>query len=744
MSGRLFIISNRLPINIEQSADKIQVNASSGGLITAISGYLKNAEENNFTENYWVGVPSCSASVWAKAEDNIQSNEYNYLPVFINKKPYEQYYNGFSNSVIWPLFHYFPSYAEFSKDHYESYLHCNKIFLDVILNHAKPTDTIWIHDYHLMPLANMIREHIPGITIGFFLHIPFPSFEIFRIMPKAWQEEILKGMLGADLIGFHTIDYADHFLRCVQMILGLDNEMHVLRYKDRLVKIDVFPISIDYDKYHNAFDNKKVTKLRNNYKQQFENKKVIFSVDRLDYTKGVYNRLKAFEYFLLNYPEYKEKVAFILVVVPSRDSISKYAERKKMIDEYISHINSSIGTINWQPVIYQYTNLEFEELLAMYTYCNLALITPLRDGMNLVAKEFVASRKDGKGVLILSEMAGAVRELTEALTINPHDIEEIAANIKAALVMDEKEQQERILTMQDRIKNYDVNMWATDFLTQLRAIKIKQKEFEIRFVDYSTKQLLVDNYQKASDRLLLLDYDGTLLPFSSNPGSAIPDNTLIDLLTRLSESKRNTIYIISGRDSSTLDKWLGHLPINLIAEHGARFKTNGKGWDIDPKVDNEWKDNIEKIMKSYAVRCAYSFVETKSFSVAWHYRNANPDQAKLRAAELYVELSGYTNNLGLQIILGNKVIEVRNKGVDKGAAVKKVIHDHAYDFILACGDDTTDEDMFRELAPLPQAFTIKIGGEASFAKYNLHTSHMVISLLDLLSTLKNHKISLNA
>ena len=368
----------------------------------------------------------------------------------------------------------------------------------------------------------------------------------------------------------------------------------------------------------------------------------------------------------------------------------------------------------------------------MYSFCDLALITPLRDGMNLVAKEFVASRKDLKGVLVLSDMTGAARELTDALLINPNDMEDIAAKIKRGLEMDINEQTNALTIMQQRIKKYDVNSWAEDFLTQLQLIKEKQKEFEIKFIDLDTNSMIFDRFRASKKRLFLLDYDGTLISFSSTPELAVPDQELLNLLSSLSQSEENTIYVISGRDSKTLDSWFGHIPINIIAEHGAKIKNESGQWHNESESSSKWKKQVVRIMGIYAKRCVNSFVEVKDFSVAWHYRNANTEQGKLRASELYQQLEGYTNNLGLQVIMGNKIIEVRNSGINKGYATKKILKNNSYDFILSCGDDTTDEDMFRELAGLEYAFTIKIGHDASFAKYNLDSPQAVISLLNSL------------
>lgn len=470
MGKRLIIISNRLPVNIETRNKTEEVKLSSGGLVSAISSYLERKEirnEKDFDETIWVGVPGCSESIWNKVKPGIPSGSYEYVPVFCTRKDFDGYYNGMSNSVLWALFHYFPSFAEFNSISYEQYQKVNRDFFDVLEKRLRKDDIIWIHDYHLLPLAGMIRKERPDVTIGFFLHIPFPSYEIFRIMPTLWQKELLEGMMGADLLGFHTEEYASYFVECVKIILNIEHQDCKISWENRIVKAGVFPISIDFDKFFKAYDDSEVEKERTLIRSTFAKQKVIFSADRLDYTKGVYNRLKAYEHFLKVCPEYREKVVFVIVIVPSRDAISKYAERKKMIDEYIGSMNGRIGNYRWQPVIYQYNSLSFTELMAMYTSCDLALITPVRDGMNLVAKEFVASRKDKKGVLVLSEMTGAARELTGALTINPTDTEEIAEQIRTGLEMSISDQSSRIAIMQERIKQYDVIEWAEDFLSKL-------------------------------------------------------------------------------------------------------------------------------------------------------------------------------------------------------------------------------------------------------------------------------------
>jgi trehalose 6-phosphate synthase/phosphatase len=425
---RLFIVSSRLPVQITAHEDDVHLTFSTDEMTSAIKGYLSNTgySQKDFSEYYWVGVPGCTTGSWSRATGRMPESVFRCLPVFTNKTVYDSYYNGFCVSVLWPLFHYFPSHAEYNYDSFDNYIKINNDFFDVLNRHIRPNDVIWIHDYHLLPLAGIIRKAFPSITIGFFLHQPFPSFEIVRLLPKKWQEVIVKGMLGADLIGFQTIDYASHFIQSVQMILGLDNDMHVFLYDNRLIKVDVFPTSIDYQHLNDAFDDESISISRRLLKEKFTGKKIVFSIDRLDYTTGVQNRLKAYDHFLMNNPRYLEKVVFILVIAPFRESIPKNTDLKKTADETVRNINSKYGNASWKPIIYQCCNLNFEEKITFYTACDVALMAPLRDGMNLNSKEFVASRKDKKGILVLSETAGASRELTDALMVNPNDIVEMA------------------------------------------------------------------------------------------------------------------------------------------------------------------------------------------------------------------------------------------------------------------------------------------------------------------------------
>jgi len=583
-----------------------------------------------------------------------------------------------------------------------------------------------------MLLPQLLRGENPELSIGFFLHIPFPSYEIFRLLPTEWKKTLLQGIMGADLIGFHTHDYVQHFIQSVKMVLGLDNYFQNLQYQERLVKVDLFPIGIDYKKFHSTGNDPAILQMRDDLKKNFENKKIIFSVDRLDYTKGLIPRLAAIEYFLNNNQNWREKVVFVLNVVPSRDTIRAYDDRKKEIEEKIGTINGKYSTISWQPIIYRYNHLSFNELIALYHAADAALVTPIRDGMNLVAKEYIASCSD-RGVLILSELAGAASELNEALLVNPTDVVDVASAINKALIMPLPEQQKRIVAMQKRLQDYDVVKWVSDFLEQLAIVKREQQKFEIRLVDDKIINMLKEKYEESQKRCLLLDYDGTLAPIARIPSQAIPDNKLMDFLKQLSSDEHNNITIISGREADILEKWFGNMPVTLVAEHGASIRKKGEQWRQEVSVANTWKDQIRPLLKFFVSRCAGSFIEEKKNTIAWHYRNTQLGLGFTRSRELMNNLTQLIQNSPLQVVDGNKVIEVRISGFDKGMSALKIVNETSPDFILCIGDDITDEDMFKALEQKSKAYTIKVGYGSTSAKYTIISQAQVLPLLNHLT-----------
>ncbi len=726
--GRLIIISNRLPFAIDHSQGDPQLRQSSGGLVSAVKSFLENDQSSAaYSEKLWVGSMDASEEEWNAVKPSATLNgDFDIVPIFVDAETYDQYYNGFSNSTLWPLFHYFPSIVEYKQEFLSAYKKVNALFARAVADIYRPGDVIWVHDYQLMLLPKMLRDDLPDATIGFFLHIPFPSYEMIRLLPVQWRRLLLQGLLGADLIGFHTQDYVQYFIQSVRMLLRIDTQFNNIFYKEKLIRTDLFPIGIDYKKFRAAITDEDIVSIATSLEEKFFTQKMIFSVDRLDYTKGLNYRLDGYEEFLKKYPEWREKVVFILNVIPSRDAISTYADRKRMIEEKISTINGRFSSLHWQPVIYRYNHLSFDELCALYQVADVALITPLRDGMNLVAKEYIASCID-KGVLVLSELTGAANELSEAVLVNPTDIDDVAEAIHQALIMPLIEQRSRLSYMQRRLAEYDVFKWMNDFLDCLTSTKEEQEKLKVNVLRDDVIKKIEEDFNKASLRCILLDYDGTLAPFQKVPSMAAPSEELLMLLRQLTADDNNEVIIISGRDADTLEKWLGQLPLNFIAEHGATIKYKSEGWKEQSDMSPEWKERLRPIMQLFVSRCAGSFIEEKKSTLAWHYRNCHPDLGFSRSRELQNNLLQLTANTPLQVVDGNKVLEVRMMGVDKGISSMNMINSINPDFILCIGDDTTDEDMFRMLRD--RGYTVKVGYGNTAAQYNLFSQNNVFPFL---------------
>lgn len=638
----------------------------------------------------------------------------------------DNFYRGFCNKIIWPLFHYFPSYVVYEEDYWKQYKKVNESFRDAILEIIKPNDIVWVHDYQLMLLPRLLREKVPDIPIGFFLHIPFPSYEVFRLLPDDWRREILEGLLSANLIGFHTQDYTQYFLRCVLRILGREHSMGTFVLEDHVARAATFPMGIDFQKFHRVATSVKVRKKQKEFKQTLANLKIILSVDRLDYTKGIINRLQGFELFLDQNPDWRGRVVLILIVVPSRTGVGHYRQMKRQIEELVGKINGRFSSIDWTPILYQYTSYSFYPLVALYGISDVALITPLRDGMNLISKEYIAAKTDKTGVLVLSEMAGAAKELGEAIIINPNSRQEIADALLLSLTMPREEQVRRNQIMQERLKRYDVVRWAEEFIEQLLSVKNTQQEYTMRLLTGSAMERMLDDFARARSRLIFLDYDGTLVPFATRPEAARPEDRQMALLERLASDPRNEIVIISGRDRETLENWLGTLNVSLVAEHGVWLKKSGD-WQLAQPLTAEWKEDIRPLLQLYSDRVPGSFIEEKDYSLAWHYRAADPESGPAQAQELLDTLVDFTANADIQILQGNKVIEVRNTGVNKGSTALRWLSNE-YDFIVAFGDDWTDEDLF---AVLPQtAYSIKVRFDRSHARFYLRSHNEVLALLE--------------
>jgi trehalose 6-phosphate synthase/phosphatase len=718
---RTLIVSNRLPTKVLRNEEGLTFQPSEGGLATGLGSIYRQGD------NLWIGWPGLFVQDEAEeAHIREELREDNMAPVFLTEAEIRDFYEGFSNSTLWPTFHYFSEFAEYEQTHWEAYVQVNQKFCEAVLAHAGPEDTIWVHDYQLLLLPEMLRQARPEASIGFFLHIPFPSQELIRVLP--WRTELLRGMLGADLIGFHTFGYMRHFLSAVTHLLGYPAQNGQIETPNRSVRVDAFPMGIDYERYAQAAASPEAEEHQAEYREALRDTRVILSIDRLDYTKGIAQRLRAFDLLLQRYPEWRGQVSLIMLVVPSRDQVAQYASLKEEIDELVGRINAQYRTISWNPILYFYRSLPLEELAALYRLAEVALVTPMRDGMNLVAKEYVASRLDQRGVLILSERAGAARELSDALVINPTDVGQLVEAMHEALVMPEEEQIARMTAMQALVKRYNVFSWTRLFMNQLAYTKMKQHTLATEKLDAAATTQLLADFKAASQRLILLDYDGTLVGFHANPQRAEPDQELRLLLRALTEVPNTRVVLISGRDRGTLDKWLGQLPIDFITEHGVWLRAAGEEWELFQTMQNDWMRDLRPVLELYVARTAGSFIEEKDYSLVWHYRRADADLGEVRARELLAHLAFMTANTDLQVMEGNKVLEIKNAGINKGTAAARWLARYPADFILALGDDRTDEDTFRALPP--EAYTVKVGSTGrSLARFNIGSPAEVRQLL---------------
>lgn len=729
--GKTIIISNRLPVQLQISNGTITAVPSVGGLATGMKSVHSGGD------SLWIG--------WSGLTDEDIPDElapkidqaltaHGASKVRLTAEEVDGFYYGFSNRTIWPLFHYFLEYAEFELNSWNIYKTVNQKFADAILKEANDDDTIWIHDYQLMLVPQMVKEKNPNLSIGFFLHIPFPSYEIFRTLP--WREEILRGLLGADLIGFHIYDYERHFLSSVRRLLGLEVSFNDIYIDDRVVKADSFPMGIDYKKFNEAAKKNKGNKINqqsellqrlNKHKESDPEALFILSIDRLDYSKGIAKRLNAFEYFLNKYPQYKEKVRLIILAVPSRSNVPQYQLLKKEIDELVGRINGELSTVSWTPIWYFYRSMPFENLIDLYTSCDIAWLTPIRDGMNLVAKEYIASRIDKTGVLILSEMAGSANEMNESLLINPNNFEQIADALNQAITMPIEEQQERNTHLQKRLQRYNVEKWANSFMNSLNAQKDRDAENVSKRLTENRLSAIIKDYSKAKKRLLFLDYDGTLADFHTDPQKAGPDEELYQLLDDISSQENTELYLVSGRDKDTFIKWFLPKKYNMIVEHGVWISKNGENFRMLENVKNNWMEKIRPVLESFVDRTPGSFIEEKNYSLAWHYRKTDPDFGNLRASELNTVLTSLIANDDLSVLSGNKVMEVKSSNVNKGRATVRVLGEDDYDFVFAIGDDWTDEFMFQELPE--SSVTVKVGRQKTAAKYYVENTQKVRGLL---------------
>jgi trehalose 6-phosphate synthase/phosphatase len=709
MPTTIINISNRLPVTVAEKITK-----SSGGLVAALEGL--SPEEYDLK---WIGWPGGAIEDPERQEEveEILTREHGCIPVFLSEEEVAGHYEGFSNSSVWPLLHYMPNYMRYDAAWWGHYRNVNQRFADKVLEMAQPRDLVWVHDYQLMLMPQMLHERMPELKIGFFLHTPFPSFETFRCHPN--RRELVAGMLGANLIGFHTFGYMRHFRSTVLRLLGLESEITRIRSDDGHVSaLGVFPIGINSRKFDETLDTPEFAQRRDEFLQTNAGKRVVLSVERMDYTKGILHRLDAIEQFLEPLtPDERDAIKFIFVSVPSREEVEEYKELREETEARIGRINGTYATLNSSPIRFIHGSVQFTDLCALYATADVGMVTPLIDGMNLVAKEYIACQRDHDGALILSEFAGAAEELSNAIVVNPYDARAVAQALNEALALPDEEKRACNQPMRERVMRYDAQHWARTFIEQLGVTSLGT--MALFDPAENAAELLRSAVAEQKRVALFLDYDGTLREIERDPRTARPTAETYELLELLQQQENVDVTIISGRTAADLQAWFGDRDIGLIAEHGAAVRRHGaQDWEqLDRNVSYRWKEEIRHVLRLYEQSTPGSSVEEKRTSLVWHHRKTDPEFGTWKANQLMHELGTMLANQPVKIRHGRKIVEVTAEQVSKGGAVRRLLSEKRYDVMVCAGDDLTDESMFEIEAP--GFISIKIGTEPSRARYRL-------------------------
>jgi trehalose 6-phosphate synthase/phosphatase len=709
MPNTLINVSNRLPVTVE--GDKI--TKSSGGLVAALEGLPEDQYKTK-----WIGWPGAAFPEEAQRLEVARKleEEHGCVPVFLSQEEATAFYEGFSNSSIWPLLHSLPNYLRYEPAWWDHYQNVNRIFAEKVLENAHEGDMVWVHDYQLMLLPAMLRAAAPTLRIGFFLHTPFPAYEIFRCHPR--RRELVAGMLGANRIGFHAFGYLRHFCSTVQRLLGIETDLTHIRTEGYDSALGVYPIGINAPKFEETLDSEEFHHRREEFRLAHENKRLVVSVERMDYTKGILHRLEAIDNFLAGSDKI-DAIRFVFVSVPSREGIEEYQHLVEEVESRVGQLNGKYATLLNSPIHFIHGSIPFVDLCALYALADIALVTPLIDGMNLVAKEFIACQRENAGLLILSEFAGAAEELFNALLVNPYDSAAVAGTLNDALALSTEQKRNRILPMRERVMRYDARHWARSFINDLMSGPTSDPrtvETDIREGREQIENALATRKLIA----LFLDYDGTLREIELDPGAARPNPAVESLLRQLGQQPNLDITIVSGRSQEDLGAFLGDHPFRLIAEHGASLRPPGKKeWErLDRNINYAWKEELLAILRLYEQATPGSAIEEKHSSIVWHYRRAEEEFGAWKANQLTEELSALTANHPIKVRHGKKMVEVTAAENNKGAAVARVLDQLGhYELALCAGDDLTDESMF-ELSR-PRLVTVKIGIGTTQARFRV-------------------------
>ncbi|XP_010525747.1 PREDICTED: probable alpha,alpha-trehalose-phosphate synthase [UDP-forming] 11 isoform X2 [Tarenaya hassleriana] len=773
------IVSNQLPIRAhrEPLTGKWSFEYDNDSLYLQLKDGFPPGTE-------FVYVGSLNANVRTSEQEDVAQlllEKFQCVPTFLPVDLHNKYYHGFCKHYLWPVFHYMLPMTQshgslFERSHWRAYMRVNKIFADKIFEVINPEeDYVWIHDYHLMVLPTFLRNRFHRLKVGFFLHSPFPSSEIYRTLPV--RDEILKGFLNCDLIGFHTFDYARHFLSCCSRMLGIDYESKRgyigVEYFGRTVSIKILPVGIHMGQIESIMASRELTDKVKELRQTFQGKTVMLGVDDLDMFKGISLKFMAMGQLLQQNEQLREKVVLVQITNPARSTGKDVRDVRKEMNWVANEINGKFRKPGYEPIVFVNGPVSTLEKVAYYAVAECVVVNAVRDGMNLVPYKYTVTRQGSpvldealgyddsadvsKSVIIVSEFIGCSPSLSGAIRVNPWNVEAVADAMSSAVTMSEAEKQLRHQKHYKYISSHDVAYWARSFDQDLqRACKDHYNKrfwgvgfglgFRVVALDPYFRKLSVEAitaaYKRTSSRLILLDYDGTVMPQACVDKR--PSNDLISLLNRLCDDPCNVVFVVSGRGKDPLSKWFGSCEnLGISAEHGyfIRWNSSSEWKTCGLRVDLSWKKMALPVMNHYKEATDGSFIEEKESAMVWHHQEADPSFGSSQAKELLDHLEGVLANEPVVVKRGQHIVEVKPQGVSKGKVVENLIGNMRNskgmrpDFLLCIGDDRSDEDMFESIVnhldvpSIAEVFACTVGQKPSKAKYYLDDTSDVIKLL---------------
>ncbi|GMI64558.1 trehalose-6-phosphate synthase, TREHALOSE-6-PHOSPHATE SYNTHASE 1 [Hibiscus trionum] len=718
---RLLVVANRLPVSAVRRDDgSWHLNVSAGGLVSALLGVKE-------FETKWIGWAGVAVS------DEIGRKELTEalaakrcVPVFLDEEIVQQYYNGYCNNILWPLFHYLglPQEDRLAttrsfQSQFDAYKKANRLFANAVKEQYEEGDVVWCHDYHLMFLPKYLKEENSKMKVGWFLHTPFPSSEVHRTLPS--RSELLRSVLAADLVGFHTYDYGRHFVSACTRILGLEGTPEGVEDQGKLTRVAAFPIGIDSDQFIKAVKLPQVQDLIKELQGRFVGRKVVLGVDRLDMIKGIPQKALAFEKFLEENPNWHDKVVLLQIAVPTRTEVPEYQRLSSQVHEIVGRINGRFGTLTTVPIHHLDRSLDFHSLCALYAITDVALVTSIRDGMNLVSYEFVACQASKKGVLILSEFAGAAQSLgAGAILINPWNVSEVASSIGQALDMPADEREKRHHHNFKHVTSHTSQEWAATFVSELNDTIVEAQLRRTQIPPPLRIEVAVDRFTCSNNRFIILGFNATL----TEPGNTLgrkdsqikvlepklrPD--LQEPLRKLCNDPKTTVIVLSGSGRSVLDDNFGDYSLWLAAENGMFLRVTTGDWmaTMPENINMDWADSVKNVFEYFTERTPRSHFELRETSLMWNYKYSDIEFGRLQARDLLQHLwTGPISNASLDVLRGSRSVEVRSISVTKGAAIdrilRKIVQDKGIkdpiDYVLCMGHFLTkDEDIYRYFEP---------------------------------------------